>query len=105
VRYIDYNTGVQQGDNVAPILFIFVMLAVSTALKDKWTLNSPNYGHLPSSDWRKRGGLINQNYRAKCTLLELFHILFDDDITFLFETLEELRRGAKLIHDHYARFD
>jgi hypothetical protein len=32
-RYIYYNTGAQQGDNAAPILFIAVMIAVSLTLK------------------------------------------------------------------------
>jgi hypothetical protein len=80
------------------------MSAVSTTLKDKWTLNSPKHGHFPPSRWQNSRRLINQNYRSKGTLLELFHILFFDDSTFLFETLEELTLGAQLVYDQYAPF-
>jgi hypothetical protein len=41
-RDIDYITGEQQGDNVAPILFLFLMLAVSSTLRKIWS----EFGHL-----------------------------------------------------------
>jgi hypothetical protein len=31
-----YTVSVQQGDNMAPILFLFVMQAFSETLEDKW---------------------------------------------------------------------
>jgi hypothetical protein len=95
VRAIDCNTGIQQGDNMAPIIFIFCCACsvngtqsqIDTELIYVWALPI-----IPSSHWRKSRRLINQNYRAKGALLELFHVLFVDDSMFLFETLEELTR-------------
>jgi hypothetical protein len=40
-KLIDYLTGIQQGDNVSPVLFLFLMLAVSQALKEKWNFTIP----------------------------------------------------------------
>jgi hypothetical protein len=40
-RLIDYATGVQQGDNVAPVLSLFLMLAVSQTLKEKLSFTTP----------------------------------------------------------------
>jgi hypothetical protein len=36
-RLIDYLNGIQQGDNVTPVLFILQMLTVSQTLKEKLT--------------------------------------------------------------------
>jgi hypothetical protein len=43
-----YTVGVQQGDNMAPILFLFVMQAFSKTLEEKWEketrgLTKPTY--------------------------------------------------------------
>jgi hypothetical protein len=35
---IPHMVGVQQGDNMAPILFLFVMQAFSETLEDKWEI-------------------------------------------------------------------
>jgi hypothetical protein len=43
-RTSDYLTGVQQGNTVAPSLFLFIVLAVSQTLKDKWNFKTPCYG-------------------------------------------------------------
>jgi hypothetical protein len=34
----------------------------------------------------------------------MFHLLFADDSTFLFELLQDMENGAHTIHDNYARF-
>jgi hypothetical protein len=34
----------------------------------------------------------------------MFHLLFVDDSTFIFESLQDMERGAHTIHDRYARF-
>jgi hypothetical protein len=48
---IDYLTGAQQGDNVAPVLFLFLVLAVSQTLKEKWNFTTPDYGHFEGNKW------------------------------------------------------
>jgi hypothetical protein len=89
---------------VAPVLFLFLMLAVSKTMKKNWKNKTPTFGHFKSNKWNRSGQLKNQNYRTKGDLLEMFHLLFVDDSTFLFESLQDMKNGAHTIHDHYARF-
>jgi hypothetical protein len=48
--------------------------------------------------------LKNRNYRTKGDLLEMCRLLFVDDSTFFFETLEDMEHVARAIHDRYAQF-
>jgi hypothetical protein len=59
IRLINYLTGVQQGDNVAPIIFLFIMLAVSQTLKGKWNFKNPCCGFFNEKKWGKSGKLKN----------------------------------------------
>ena len=40
---IDYKTGVQQGENMAPIIFLFIMQAAIESLHPKLICNIPNF--------------------------------------------------------------
>jgi hypothetical protein len=66
-RLIDYLNGVQQGDNVAPVLFIFLMLAVSQTLKEKWNFTTPEYRNFEENKWGKIGRLKNQKHKTRGT--------------------------------------
>jgi hypothetical protein len=59
-RLIDYLTGVQQGDNVTPVILLFLMLAVSHTLKEKWSFTTPEYRHFEENKWGKSGRLKNR---------------------------------------------
>jgi hypothetical protein len=48
-RTIDCLTGVQQGDNGAPVLFLFLMLAVSETMKNNWKYKTPTFGNFKSN--------------------------------------------------------
>jgi hypothetical protein len=56
-RDIDYITGVQEGESVAPILFLFFLLAVSSILRKIWPYKALEFGHFPSRLWLKSGRL------------------------------------------------
>jgi hypothetical protein len=45
-KYVEYITGVQQGDIFAPFLFLFLKLAVSSTLKDL-AFQSPRMWAIP----------------------------------------------------------
>jgi hypothetical protein len=64
-RTIDYLTGVQHGDNEAPLSFLFLMLAVTKTVKKNWKYKTPLFGHFKSNKWNRSGRLKNQNYRKK----------------------------------------
>ena len=36
---IDFKVGVNQGDSVAPVLFLFIVMAFAETLEKEWTLN------------------------------------------------------------------
>eukprot|EP00978_Attheya_sp_CCMP212_P003153 scaffold6504_cov40-Attheya_sp.AAC.2 len=42
MREIPYEIGVKQGDNMAPVLFIYLMNAFAETLSKKWTKNKWN---------------------------------------------------------------
>jgi hypothetical protein len=43
------TSGVKQGDNLAPILFIFVIHAVSNSLDKKWEFETPDFRWQPDT--------------------------------------------------------
>jgi hypothetical protein len=73
-------------------------------MKKNWKYKTPPFGHFKSNQWNMSGRLKDQNYRTKVAFLEMFHLLFVGDSTFLFESLQDTESGAQTIHDHYARF-
>jgi hypothetical protein len=54
--------------------------------------------------WGKSGRLKNQNHKTKGNYHYLFHLLYVDDSTFLFETRDEIGLGSQVIHDNCALF-
>eukprot|EP00978_Attheya_sp_CCMP212_P040166 scaffold216349_cov37-Attheya_sp.AAC.1 len=42
MREIPYEIGVKQGDNMAPVLFIYLMNAFAETLSEKWTFEKWN---------------------------------------------------------------
>jgi hypothetical protein len=64
---------------MAPVLLLFLMLAVSQTMKTNWKYKTPTCGHFKSNKWNRSGRLKNQNYRTKGDLLEMFHLIFVDD--------------------------
>ena len=104
---IPYSIGVQQGDNMAPILFNFLMQAFAETMNQKWSeqwdikklqLNYMNKGT------NSKGRLNNQKSIAKGTPFNLFYLLYIDDGAFLFESREDLQKGTEMLHEHFDLF-
>jgi len=85
---IKYNTGVQQGDNMAPILFSHVMQAAKETLHKKLTSNKLQFRHF--LDLKGKGcqnGRLSLQLNPKITKktekpFQLDDLLFVDDGTF-----------------------
>ena len=81
---IPYETGVQQGNNMAPILFLFIMQAIMETLdKDLPANNSkPEFWYFPND----KGCLTGQRTKSAGTPFNVFSLLFIDDGAFLFQS-------------------
>jgi hypothetical protein len=57
------TSGVKQGDNLAPVLFIFVIHAVSNTLDKKWDFTTPDFRWFPDTQVgsKPRGQLRGTN--------------------------------------------
>jgi hypothetical protein len=104
-REIEYGTGVQQGNNMAPILFLFVMLAVMETL-DLTGTTKPEFRYFPQSDkpLKQRGRLLGQPTKSNGSSFNIENLLYVDDGAFLFQSHSDIQTGAQKIHDHFAHF-
>jgi Reverse transcriptase (RNA-dependent DNA polymerase) len=105
-REIPYTLGVQQGDNMAPVLFLFLMQAFAETLEQNWKmweLTAPEYRYM-NRGTKQQGYLFNQTASARGTAFQLFYLLFVDDGAFLFNSKEELSKGAEILRNHFYKF-
>jgi hypothetical protein len=78
------TSGVKQGDNLAPILFIFVIHAVSNSLNKKWNFTTPDFRWLPdTAESKPQGHLHGTRYTTKGTKFSRFKSYYVDDTAFL----------------------
>ena len=77
---VDFKVGVKQGDSVAPVIFLFIVMAFSETLEKEWTLNGLTKSKFscdnnsPLSD----GQLISHQLQSfnRGALFELFCMLY-----------------------------
>jgi len=106
LRLIPYTVGVKQGDNMAPVLFLFVMQAfadtLSTPLQAE-NIDAPEYRYHPHRA-RPYGRLLSQSTTAKGRTFHLSQLFYVDDGAFLFRSRDDLEKGANVLYAHFARF-
>jgi hypothetical protein len=99
------TSGVKQGDNLAPILFIFVIHAVSNSLDKKWVFKTPEFRWQPDTlAGNPRGQLIGTKYENIGTIFSFFKSYYVDDTAFILLSRGELIAASKLIVSHFRRF-
>jgi hypothetical protein len=97
--------GVKQGDNLGPILFIYVIQAVSLTLDKKWTFQKPDFRWRPfTANGQPKGSLTNINRRNKGQNFSQWKSYYVDDAAFLLLNREDLINASKLIVSHFRRF-
>jgi hypothetical protein len=99
---INYTTGVKQGDNIAPSLFLFLMQGMAEYLENKHKTE----GTSPSFIFKRprntnNGRMKCQPNPAKTKGIEfaLSHTLFVDDTAIVADSCDELgKRGEEIYH-------
>jgi hypothetical protein len=103
---IDYTTGVHQGDNMSPVLFLFVIQAFLDTLQLK---SQPvEYAYFPENKNGNsktcKGRLLSQDTTAKGTPFFFSSSFYVDDSFFIFQTRQELQQAIIDLDKHFARF-
>ena len=104
------RSGVKQGDNLAPILFLFVIQAAVESMQKEWPTAKPNLEwspneFIPGKGLQYKGSLTQRSTRAKDNVkLDHNKSFYADDAAFIFLSFEDLITGTKHIRDHFRFF-
>jgi hypothetical protein len=110
IREIPQTVGVRQGDNMAPVLFLFLMTAFAETLELVWkerdipilrVMTTANE-HIAEEKICSHTPTMFKS--KKLTAYEILKCLYVDDGIFPFGTREDLQRGTELIFHHFTRF-
>ena len=104
---IQYTIGVKQGDNLAPVLFLFYIQAAIDTLEKKWTFAKPEYSTAEDDIFTGRNSSTRVTTRCRLLNAMKFYFwcsLYADDAAILFETKADLAGGSRLLFDHLRRF-
>ena len=108
IEEILQTVGVRQGDNMAPVLFIFLMNAFAESLEAVW--EKEGLGNIlfhRASDLEFENGQLISHSRKKLDKGNIFRIiqsLYVDDGAFVLSSRNQLSIGSNLIFKHFARF-
>ena len=112
VEEILQEVGVRQGDNMAPVLFLFLMSAFAESLEIVWQQSGIDVATVRSVSERdfEAGTGVIKSHRPKqylsrsLTAFEILQCLYVDDGAFIFTSRGDMSRGMNLIYQHFARF-
>ena len=105
---IEGAVGVKQGDNLGPILFIYLIQAVATTMDKKWTFATPDFRRHGS----KKDGQVKYNpslgkkvsIKTAGEKFSFWKSFYVDDAAFVYLSRKDVVDGAKLVQAHFARF-
>ena len=99
---------IKQGNNLAPILFLFIMQAAMETLEAVWSehsIQAPNISWDPDrNDGSINGTMTDQPTYRTGTIFQFFCLLYADDHTFKFSSRDNTINGVSLLHLHYQQF-
>jgi hypothetical protein len=110
IQEIPQSVGIQQGNNMAPVLFLFLMSAAAETLEAAWKqagIKVPTAAHTPANILNTgcvRGHTPHMYTSRKLTAYEICQLLYVDDGAFPFPTRDALIKGLALVHSHLAHF-
>ena len=107
---IPQTVGVRQGDNMAPVLFLFLMTAFAETLEIVWREQAIPILRVmtTSNDNMIKGKICSHTptmFKSKTlTAYEILQCLYVDDGAFPFGSRDDLKRGMELVYHHFGRF-
>ena len=107
---IPFTVGVKQGDSMAPVLFLFLVMAFAETLEKEWDkakLTKPRFSRhdvSPHTSAQLTAHSLSKPNSPSITRFHLFCMLYVDDGAFTFVSRRELERGAKLIFQQFQKF-
>ena len=110
---IEQSVGVRQGDNLSPVLFLFMISAFAESLEIEWRNEGLETAKFTRTTWEEieqgHGQLIGHSLRKDGTygtgdIFDVLQILYLDDGAFIFTTRKDAERGADLIAEQFKKF-
>ena len=106
--YIEFKVVVRKGDSMAPVLFLFLMVAFPKTLEDDWTalgLSKSKFARKDNSP-RSTGQLVSHQPGTFSSgiLLDLFFMMYVENGAFVFESRIDIEKGITLLSNHFAWF-
>jgi hypothetical protein len=106
------TVGVQQGNNMAPVLFLFLMSAFAETLETEWknagigvcTVCLVDGQKLASGEGKLRGHLPKEYLSRELATVKILQCLYVDDGAFIFASRPNMTRGLTLVHCHFSHF-
>jgi hypothetical protein len=103
VQELEQSVGVRQGDNMAPVLFLFLMSAFAETLKIEWknagisicTMQSVIGTELANGGGKLQGHLPKDYHSRSLTAVKILQCLYVDDGAFIFTTHTDLKKGLE----------
>ena len=88
----DATIGVKQGDNMAPVLFLFYIQAAIEKMDRDWPVDRPEFLFKMDST------VTGRPYTAKGARFNFWTSLYADDGGFLFNSRSDLKAGARTVY-------
>ena len=109
---IGQSVGVRQGDNMAPVLFLFLMSAFAETLEIEWrekgievvTVQTAKENGFDAGEGIIKSHTPKEYNSTALSAFEIIQCLYVDDGAFIFNTREDMKKGLDLIFSNFARF-
>ena len=109
---IPQTIGVRQGDNLSPVLFLFLMSAFAEALESQWSekgIHQAEFSRVSTNDVGNCTGQLLGHELSKMgfkdgIIFKVMQILYLDDGAFVFSSREDLITGVTLINSLFKKF-
>ena len=105
---IPFKVGVQQGDNMEPVLFLFFVIAFAETLEKEWIKHDLHKLQFRRHDNSPRSAVIISSRPRRSfsegNISKMFCLLYVDDGEFAFSSSIELEIGSAIIQAQFSKF-